>query len=224
MTKQGCKKNLGGRPTSYSPELVHAIISQSMRGGMPLAKIDTAFVKQQMCEHHGVSDQIRLESLKNLVEPILEEFAEEERQGLLRDLPEGVDLAVDEAVVSAGRELLLIVARQNAACKAAADRGCEEIRADKRNAVLRLMEVEAALKAQQDENRKLAKERDQATAKLAAAQVHLSAAQAEVERLGRDSGTVDRLPTELRNPAVREDIRAALKEIVTAPEAEPPAP
>jgi hypothetical protein len=95
---------------------------------------------------------------------------------------------------------------------------------DKRNAVLRLVEVEAALKAQQDENRKLAQERDQAIARLADAQVRLSAARAEVERLGRDSGTVDRLLTELRNPAVRGDIRAALKEIVSAPEPEPPAP
>ncbi|SFK88697.1 hypothetical protein SAMN04488004_103242 [Loktanella salsilacus] len=213
MAQKTVKTNGTGRPKSYSPELVHEIIARSLEAGIPLTEIDADLVKEQLCKKHGVSDTIRQESLAKLVDAMHAEFIEKERKTLLAGLSGSIVASVEEAVAIAGRELLLIVARQNAACMIAADTECEELRKDKRNANWRIAELEAALMAQEDANRELEQVREAAATQIADISKNLKSAQAELEQVRRDDGPVERLLTELRNPAVREDIRAALAEI-----------
>ncbi|UWQ48964.1 hypothetical protein K3720_13680 [Leisingera caerulea] len=212
--KTQSKCNAGGRPLSYDPRLVHEIIRKGIEDGVPAADLDTAFVKAKLCSEHNVKDTIRQERLEGLVQAVHEELAEVEEQCLLAALPDTVTLAVGNAVAAIGRELQLIVARQHSICQAIADQKCEEVRTDKRNAQFRIMELEAALADQQNALLRLEQERDEAKRKLAEAQKQLHIATSEVDRLSREPSSVDRLLQELRNPAVRDDIRATLSQIV----------
>ncbi len=215
MVQKTVKKTENGRPKSYSPELVHAIMAQSIDEGIPIADIRADLVKTKMCEDHGVSDTIRQESLEKLVDAMRAEFIEEEHKTLLKGVPGAVVATVEEAVAAAGRELLLIVARENAACKVAADLECEVLRQDKRNANWRISELETALENQAGATQQLERDWNAAVTQLADAHQQLRAIQAEIERVRQETGPVDRLLAELRNPAVQDDIRAALAEIVT---------
>lgn len=218
MTKRTQNTNLGGRPKSYVPDLVHKIVLEFIEDGVSVSEIDGAMVKNQLCEHHGVSKQIRPEPLQELVEAILAEISDEERQSLLASLPEGIASAIDDAMATAGRELLLLVARQNTACKSAADAECEVLRADKRNANWRIAKLESELKERSLELSNLEQERDAALAHAEKLAEERDAALNELDRLGRDTSTVDRLLTELRDPAIRGEIRAAIAEIAATPE------
>lgn len=148
MTKQTGRKNPVGRPTSYDPKLVRAIIMEGMADGTPAAEIDVPFVKRILCEYHGVSGQIREDSLGKLIVALHKELAEEEWKRLMKGLPDAVVPAVDEVVAAMRQDLLLLVGRQNAACQATADQECEELRVDKRNANWRIAQLESALKEQ----------------------------------------------------------------------------
>lgn len=92
-----------------------------------------------------------------------------------------------------------------------------ELRADKLNANWRITDLETRAEDQARELETLAAERDNLAAELAKAREEVRAAQAELERRGREASTFDRLLAELRNPAVRGDLRAAFAEIVAAP-------
>lgn len=217
MTNQPEKPNLGGRPKSYSPDLVRGIVLKFIEDGATPADIDAAKVKGQLCELHGVSKQIRPEPLQELVEVTLAEIAEDERRSLLTALPGSVSAAVDDAMAAAGRELLLLVARQNAACKSAADTECEVLRADKRNAIWRAAQLEADLQERARTLADVEQELEAALRREAEIVVQRDAALREIDRLGRETSTVERLLTELRNPAIRDDIRATLAEITASP-------
>lgn len=223
MTKSnGQKKRDGGRPPSYDPNLVHAIISEGLSEGIPAADLDTAYVKDKLVKEKGVKSTIRPETLKGHVEAAHAEIAEAENKKLLVVLPDGVETAVNEAVAAAGHKILLMVARQHSNAQALAESACDELRADKRNAQYRICELEGEL-AQVKEERKTLEDQWHALAEeLAAAREELRIAHSDLKRLGDQPNGIDRLLDELRNPEVRDDIRAALSEIVTNP-APPPA-
>jgi chromosome segregation ATPase len=224
MTKQNQNTNQGGRPKSYAPDLVRKIVLELIEAGVAPSEIDSSAVKDKLCEHHGVSKQIRPEPLQELVEAILAEIAEEEARALLASLPEGVAASVDAAMAAAGQELQLLVARQNAACKKAADAECEILRTDKRNANWRIAELEALLKERERDLFQLETERDAAMARAEEVTAERDVALEEVAKLRHETGTVDRLVAELRDPANWDGIRSALAEIPHALEAQPPRP
>ena len=214
MTNQAAKTNLGGRPKSYSPDLVRNIVLEFIEGGATPAHIDAARVKAQLCEHHGVSKQIRPEPLQELVEATITEISEEERRSLLTSLPDHVSLAVDDAMAAVGRELMLLVARHNAACKNAADAECEVLRADKRNANWRVAQLEADLQERAAQLSAVEQERDEALARVDELIEERNAALQETEQREREIGAVDRLLTEVRDPANQDVIRALQAEVV----------
>ncbi|MGK7663534.1 MULTISPECIES: hypothetical protein [unclassified Marinovum] len=217
MTKTTKKTtNTGGRPHSYDPNIVHKIIADGLAGGIPAAQIDAPYVKEKLCTEHGVNDTIRKDALEALVEAVHAEIAEAESQALLKALPEGIALAVDAVVAAAGRELLLMVARQHATSQNVADLACEELRADKRIAQHRVAELEGDLVEEKKAYRMIEQERDVIAKQLARAEEKLLATRAEVERLRREPAGIERLLTELRNPAIQEDIRATLSDIVAS--------
>ena len=209
-----------GRPSHYTPEQVSEVIGKLVAEGMQTDEIDAATVKVRLCADHGVSDGIRDEALGKVVASLLEAREEDERRVLLKSLPSSIVPAVDEVVTAMKKELLLLVGRQNAACVSAAEAECEELRADKRIAYCRIATLEAKVCQQSSELDALAVERDATLAELAAVREDLLAAQSELELRGRDISAVDRLLAELRNPAIREDVRTVIKEIVCAPEVE----
>ena len=211
------RTNTGGRPLSYDPNLVHEIISAGLADSIPAADLDAAFVKEMLCSEHGVKGSIRQEALESLVVAAHAEIAEAESQALLKVLPDDIAHAVDAAVAAAGRDLLLVVARQHVAAQAIADKTCQELRADKRNAQYRIADLEGNLAEEREACKTLARERDVMAVQLTKVQEELRAAQAEMERLARESSGMDRLLAEFRNPANRDDILAALSDIIGNP-------
>lgn len=209
------KTNAGGRPLSYNSTLVREIIEASLAAGIPAADLDAPFVKEKLCGEHGVKGSIRREKLESLVDAAHAEIADAENKALLKALPDGIAPAVNEAVVAAGRELLLIVARQHSVSQAFADQACEELRADKRNAQHRIADLEGALAEAKEAYHRLARERDEISDQVAELQETLSVTQSEVERLSSKPNSVDRLLAELRNPAIRDDIKAMFADILT---------
>ena len=208
--------NAGGRPLSYDPGLVRGIIAEGLAAGISAGDLDATFVKEKLCGEHGVKGSIRQEALKSLVLAAHAEIAEAENQALLKALPGGIAPAVNDAVAAAGRELLLIVARQHAASQAIADQRCEELRADKRNAQHRIADLEGDLAEQKEARLALARERDAMAQNLTEAQEELRMAHAEVERLNHEPSGVERLLAELRNPKIRNDIRTMLSDIAAS--------
>ena len=217
------KTNTGGRPLSYDPTLVRKIIETGLFAGIPAALLDASFVKQKLCDDHGVKGSIRQESLESLVGAAHAEIADAENRALLKALPAGVVSTVDRAVAAIGRDLLLVVARQHAASQAVADLMCEELRADKRNAQHCMADLEGDLAESREALETLAREQDEMVAELVELRGALRMANAEVDRLRSVSSGVDRLLTELRDPAVRKNLRTALAEIAAAPEPAPEA-
>ena len=218
MTKPNQNKTKsGGRPLSYDPTLVHEIISAGLSAGAPAEDLDADFVKTKLCNEHDVKGTIRQEALESLVSAAHAEIEEARNEALLKALPDGIMEAVATAVTAAQQELMLVVARQHKASDAMADEKCQELRADKRNAQHRVAELEGALAEEKATLKALAEVRDDVTAELADCRKQLREAQAEVERLSREPSGVDRLIAELRDPAIREDIRAALSEILANP-------
>ncbi len=211
------KYNTGGRPLSYDPDLVREIIETGLAVGTPVSDLDASFVKEKLCNDHGVKGSIRQEALESLVGSVHSEIFEAENKKMLSALPDGIATAVDMAVADAGRELLLAIARQHATSQAIAEQMCEELRADKRNAQHRIAALEGDLAEAEEAFHALALERDEMAKHLAELKKALERAQAEVERLSKEPNSVDRLLTELRDPAIRGDIRAALAEIASTP-------
>lgn len=207
------KKNAGGRPLSYDPNLVREIIAAGISKGVPADELDATFVKETLCSEHGVKGSIRLETLESLVDAAHAEIEEAEKEALLGALPDEVAPAVHAAVAAAGQDLLLVVARQHAAAKSAAGQVCEELRADKRNAQHRLAALEGDLAEEKRARSALERECKVLERQLADAHQQLHEARHEVERLRREPTGIDRLLAELRDPANRDDIRATLSEI-----------
>ncbi|EAQ04641.1 hypothetical protein OB2597_05145 [Pseudooceanicola batsensis HTCC2597] len=224
MTKTAKNKtNTGGRPHSYDPNLVHQIIADGLAGGTPAAKLDASYVKEKLCTEHGVNGTIRKEALEALVDAVHAEIAEAESRALLKALPGGIASSVDAAVAAAGRELLLVVARQHVTSQGIADKACEELRADKRIAQHRVTELEGDLAEEKTARHKIEQERDAVAQQLADLQEELRVARAEIERLGREPAGFDRLLAELRNPANKADIRAVVSDIMATSSPEPAA-
>jgi flagellar biosynthesis chaperone FliJ len=217
MTNESNNKNVGGRPKGYDPRLVHQIIAEGLKSGMKAADLDAAYVKSTMCNEHNVKDTFRKEPFEQLVSSCHAEFAEAENKILVDALPIDVAPAIDKVVVAAGRELLLLLARQNAVCQENAEEACVDLRADKRNAQFRINELEVSVADQQHEIEEIGKRRDKAEARAVEAEKQAHAAQAELDRLRRETNSIDRLLAELRKPSVRNDIRTAFSEIIAKP-------
>ncbi|SER47954.1 hypothetical protein SAMN04490244_101198 [Tranquillimonas rosea] len=217
MTKpKQTRINAGGRPLSYDPNFVCEIIEAGLAAGLPAAELDAPYVKEKLCNDHGVKGSIRQEALESLVAAAHAEIVDAENKALLKALPDGIAAAVDEAAAAAGRELLLVLARQHAVSQAVADQTCEELRADKRNAQHRIADLEGCLAEAKEACHTLARERDEMAEELAESQKTLRVAQAEVERLSSEPTGLDHLLAELRDPKNRDGVRAALTEIVAS--------
>lgn len=212
----------GGRPTSYDVSLVHKIVSEGLATGIPASNLDANYVLKELSSKHGVSPKIRKESLQGHVDAAHEEIQEATNKALLKALPHEIAAAVDEAVAAVGREFLLMVARQHVASMAIADQACEELRTDKRNAKHRIMHLEDDLVTEKEASRTLEWERNAIAGQLAEVQENLRIVEADMERFNREPSGFDRLLEELRNPAIREDIRAALSDIIANPSEPPP--
>ena len=124
-------------------------------------------------------------------------------------------------MAAVGREFLLLVAWQHAASVTIADQACEELRVDKRNAKHRIMHLEDELAAEKEASRTLECERNAIAGQLAEVQEKLRIAEADMERFNREPSGFDRLRAELRNPAIREDIRELFSDIIGNPSAPP---
>lgn len=214
-------KNAGGRPANFSPEQVSDAIDLMLAEGHPVHEINGNTVKAMLVARFGATPGIREEAVEKVATQILEMRKKEENRELLKALPASVEPAVDAVLANMKRDLMLLIARENAVCVEAADKECQTLRADKLNANWRIADLEARGQEQGKELKMLAAARDDLAAELAQTRDEVRAAQAEIERRGREATTVDRLLTELRDPAVRSDLRAALAELVAAP-AEPP--
>ena len=215
MAQTAETRSAGGRPKTYTPCQVRAVIGALVAEGSTIEQITAKMVKARLCADHGISQGIREDSLAALVAQIREENAEDERRRLLKALPESVTPVVEDMVASVRQELLLLVARQNDVCRTAAERECEDLRADKRNANWRIAELEAEIARKDEAFLQLERERDAARSELADLREEHRLARGEIERLGRETGALDRLLSELRDPRVRTEIREAFSEIVT---------
>ena len=208
------KGNAGGRPHSYDPNLVHEIIAAGLAAGIPMADLDATFVRGKLCGEHGVKGSIRQEALEALVDATHADIAEAQNEALLNALPAGIADEVNAASAAAGRDMLLVVARQSAASQSIADQRCEELRADKRNAQHRIAILEGDLADEKAARDALTRERDKVLGHLVEAEEKLRSALAEVERLGREPSGIDRLLEKLRDPAIRDDVRGMLIDII----------
>jgi hypothetical protein len=217
MTEKVEGASAGGRPKLYTTEQVWNVVDQMIKSGRSVEEINARSVKPLLCDLHGVSPGIREESLATVVDHVLGERAKGEREALLKALPGPVTDAVDQALATLKQELLILVGRQNATCLATANEECEVLRADKRNAQFRIAELEASIQDQAAVMQRLEEERDTATAELDEAREELQAALSKLEIQSREAATVERLLTELRDPAIRNDIRTVLVEIVKEP-------
>ncbi len=215
MVQTAETRSAGGRPKTYAPSQVRAVIGALVAEGSTIEQITAKMVKARLCADHGISQGIREDSLAALVAQIHEETAEEERRRLLKALPETTTPVVDEVIASVRQDLLLLVARQNDVCRTAAERDCEDLRANKRNANWRIAELEAEIARKDEAVSELERERDAARSELADLREEHRLARSEIERLGRETGALDRLFTELRDLSVMSEIRAALSGIVT---------
>lgn len=215
MTNQKTTKhNAGGRPLSYDPNLVHDIISAGLGAGIPAAELDAPFVKEKLCDEHGVKGSIRHETLEALVDGAHAEIREAENQALLSALPIGISGEVNSAVAAVERELLLVVARQHAASQAISEQKCEELRADKRNAQHRIAELEGELAAKSEEYRLLLQDRTKIAGELLEAQNELRVSKAEIEKLAQGPSDMERIFSGLRDPAMQDQIRAVLTDVL----------
>ncbi|MBK0328741.1 hypothetical protein I5535_15730 [Rhodobacteraceae bacterium F11138] len=142
MTKNTAQGKQGGRPLSYPPELVYAIVERHLEGGMPIAKVDAGLVKQELCEIYGVKGTIRLESLQRLVENAVAELRQSQDRALLDTLPETVTASIDHFMAGARDAFAIMVAEQYAKSQADANMQCEELRSDKRSAQCHIAELE----------------------------------------------------------------------------------
>ena len=184
MIKSNVRKNsAGGRPTSYDPNLVHAVISEGLAEGIPAADLDTAYVKEKLVKEMGVKATVRPETLKGHVAAAHAEIVETENKKLLAALPEGIATAVDKSVAATGKELLLVVARQHLASQTWAEKVCDELREDKRNAQHRIAELEGQLVREKETQKRLLGERNTLAEQLATVQEELRIARSDLERL-----------------------------------------
>lgn len=190
------------------------VVDKMIKDGVSVDAINARSVKPLLCDLFGVSPGIREDSLATVVEHVLAERAKGEREALLKALPEAVASAIDDAVAALKLDLLVLVGHQNASCRAIATEECEVLRADKRNAQFRILELEATVQDQAAEMQRLEEERDAVKADLDHARQELDATRSKLESNVDEATAVDRLLTELRSPAVQSDIRALLTEIV----------
>ena len=215
-TKQ-IKNSSGGRPLSYDPDLVYDIITTGLADGISVSDLDASYVKEKLCKEHGVADTIRKEKLESLVVSTHAEIAEAKNQALLASLPQGISAAVSDAMAATERELMLVVAHQHSASQAMAAQKCEELRSDKRNAQYRISDLQSELAEEQAARKKVEEERELLFEELAKVREDLRIARTDMERINSEPAGVDRLLAELRDPKIRDDIRATLSDIIVQP-------
>lgn len=183
MTKTAAQKTQGGRPHSYPPELVYAIVEQLLEGGMPHAQIDAALVKTELCQIYGFKNTIRTESLQKLVKNAVSELQQEQNRALLKTLPETVTASIDHFMTGARDVFAIMVAEQSAKCHAEAHTQCEELRSDKRSAQCHIAELESENARLKKDIQQLIAERDQSIADAASLRDQLSLGKEELDRL-----------------------------------------
>lgn len=216
MTKNAVQKNHGGRPHSYAPELVYAVVERLLEGGMPHAQIDAALVKKELCEIYGVKNTIRLESLQKLVENAVAELQHSQDRALLKTLPETVTVSIDHFMTGARDVFAIMVAEQYAKCQADAQLQCEELRSDKRSAQCHIAELETENARLQKDIQQLIEERDKSIADAANLRDRLSAGKEEVDRLRGASDLAQLLLKQLQNPDGSPELLAPMHSVSTA--------
>lgn len=211
MTTQ--KKNVGGRPKNYTIDQVRQAVTSLIGEGIAVGQVDARTVKARLCSSFDVSDGICTRSLEEPVRLVLDEYAENQRSVLVQALPAGVAPAVETILARMQQDVLLVVAEQNARCQTAADAKCEELRRDKLNANWRVSELETAGAEQAQRIADLESELSRERAEKSAIAKELEAVRSDLRRSEQEVGIVDRLFSELRDPAVHADIRKMLAEV-----------
>ena len=213
MTKNAAQKNQGGRPHSYAPELVYAVVDRLLEGGMPSAQIDAALVKKELCEINGVKGTIRLDSLQKLVETAIIELQQSQDRALLGALPETVTASIDHFMAGARDAFAIMVAEQYAKCQADANTQCEELRSDKRSAQWHIAELETENARLQKDIQMLIEERDRSIADAAGLRNQLSAGKEEVSRLRGAGDLAQLLLAQLHDPDGSAKLHATMRQL-----------
>ena len=207
-------KSAGGRPTSYDPKIIHTIVAEALNAGVPADEIDTLYVKGKLVREEGMKPTVRPETLASHVAAAHADIAEAENRKLLHELPDGIVSAVDNSVAAAGKELLLVVARQHAVSQALAEQVCDELRQDKRNAQHRAAELEGQLAEAKETQNQLELEKSELAEQLATVQEELRIALFDLERLKEGPSVLEQFLDVLGNQEHQHEIRAALAQFI----------
>lgn len=200
MTNAPSHKKPGGRPLSYAPELVYAVVEQMLLNGMPAERIDAALVKDDLCRIHGVKSSIRLDSLQRLVDTVIAELQASQNHALVASLPEAVSASIDHFMTGARDVFATMVAEQYEKCRAEAQRECEELKSDRRSTQYHIAELEAENARLQEENQRLAEERDHCAADAASLREQLKDDKVELARLRGATDLAQILMQQLQGP------------------------
>lgn len=181
MTK--CKPNSGGRPLSYRPEDVYAIVEELLMAGTPADELTTTLVKDRLCLVYNASKSIRPETLQRLTDDAVEEFITKRNDRLIADLPGSVKTLLDDFMAGAHHSFSLMLAEQNQLAKQETDKRLDEVVADKRSAQWLITELEMKIETLEKEKEAISAERDHQTAEADGLRQKLSAAEVDMSRL-----------------------------------------
>lgn len=181
MTKS--KPNSGGRPLSYRPEDVYAIVEDLLTAGTPADKITTALVKDRLCLVYSASKSIRPETLQRLIDDAVEEFITRRHERLIADLPGTVKASLNEFMTGAHYSFTLMLAEQNQIAKLEANKRLDEVLSDKRSAQWHIAELEEKIGALEQEKQAISAERDQRSIEIERLSQNLATAEGEMSKL-----------------------------------------
>jgi len=211
MTQQ--KMNHGGRPNGYSIDQVRAVFGKLILGGEAITDISAKSTKAGLVSDFGVSDGIDVRSLETMVEFVRREAIQSERELLIRSLPTSVDVPVQAMIEDLRQNLLILLARQRNDFQVEANRACQDLTQDKKNANWRIAELEGLLDAETKTVGQITQERDAARAEAVEAAGERDAAQSMLAMREREADPMNRLIAQLQDPSVRSDIRDMLADI-----------
>lgn len=181
MTKSN--PNSGGRPLSYRPEDVYAIVEDLLTAGTPADEITTALVKDRLCLVYSASKSIRPETLQRLIDGAVEEFITRRHKRLIADLPGTVEASLNEFMSGAHHSFTLMLAEQNQIAKLEANKRLDEVLSDKRSAQWHIAELEEKIGALEQEKQAISAERDQRSIEIERLSQKLATAEGEMSKL-----------------------------------------
>ncbi|WP_163849263.1 hypothetical protein [Pseudooceanicola aestuarii] len=203
MTKN--KPNSGGRPLSYRPEDVYAIVEELLTAGTPTDEITTTLVKDRLCLVYSASKSIRPEALQRLIDDAVEEFISERNDRLIADLPGSVKASLDDFMAGAHHSFSLMLAEQNQLAKQETDKRLDEVVADKRSAQWLITELEMKIETLEREKETISAERDHQTAEADGLRKKLAAANVEMSRLRGGNDMLQQMLNNMQMLGARSD-------------------